>query len=287
MLIRQAYEEDSERRQLALPLAVYHLDDAVIPLHWHRELEFWLAGDSGTLEVEGKALAYQPGDLLFVNQQMLHRTPTAIRAVDILVFDLRILLSPLLSQSESLFLTRLETGALLLPSRIGPDSPLHAPLASRLTECVRLVGERQEGWEWPLQQRLIEMLQFLWQGDALLPAGVAAPGTQYDAVKASILWMRRNFDQPLSIPALAAHAALSPSHYLRVFHRYTGQTPLAFLTDIRLEEAALLLRQGGTVTDTALRVGIPHVSHFIRQFRLRYGQTPKQYQLRHSTRPTT
>lgn len=97
--------------------------------------------------------------------------------------------------------------------------------------------------------------------------------------------MRRNFDQPLSVPELAAQAALSPSHYLRVFRRYTGQTPLAFLTDIRLEEAALLLRQGGTVTETALRVGIPHVSHFIRQFRLRYGQTPKQYQLGHSTRP--
>lgn len=145
MLIRQAYEEDSERRQLALPLAVYHLDDAVIPLHWHRELEFWLAGDRGVLEVEGKALAYQPGDLLFVNQQMLHRTPAAIRAVDILVFDLRILLSPLLSQSDTLFLNRLETGALLLPGRIGPDSPLYAPLASGLTESCPAGPGASEG----------------------------------------------------------------------------------------------------------------------------------------------
>ncbi len=34
-----------------------------------------------------------------------------------------------------------------------------------------------------------------------------------------------------------------------------------------------------TVSETALHVGLGNLSYFIRLFRQRYGQTPKQYQL--------
>ena len=94
-----------------------------------------------------------------------------------------------------------------------------------------------------------------------------------------IAYMRRNLDQELSLERLADQAALSPSHYIRVFRRYTGQTPFAFLSDLRLREAAHCLEQGMTVSETALHVGLGNLSYFIRLFRQRYGQTPKQYQL--------
>ena len=39
------------------------------------------------------------------------------------------------------------------------------------------------------------------------------------------------------------------------------------------------MEQGMTVSETALHVGLGNLSYFIRLFRQRYGQTPKQYQL--------
>lgn len=285
MMIREDYEENSERRDLPLPLAYYHVEDSAISLHWHRELEFWWVQGDGVLEVEGNPLAYQSGDLLFLNRQLLHRTPAPLKSAEILVFDLPILLSPLLRQDENCFLNRLDAGELLLPSRIGPKSPLYAPLLSRFIVCCRCAQERLPGWEWRLQGSLLEMLDLFREKEALIPAPGLPSGAQHKIIMDSILWMRRNFAQEVTLPMLAGRAALSPSHYLRLFRRYTGQTPFAFLQDIRLAQAAVLLRQGQSVTETALQVGIPNVSYFIRRFRARYGRTPKQYQLEHHPSP--
>ena len=94
--------------------------------------------------------------------------------------------------------------------------------------------------------------------------------------------MKQHYGRQLTIKQLAEQAALSPAHYIRVFQRCTGQTPFVFLNEIRLHEAAVCLRRGMTVTETAMEVGIPNISYFIRLFRMKFAQTPKQYQLSHT-----
>ena len=42
---------------------------------------------------------------------------------------------------------------------------------------------------------------------------------------------------------------------------------------------SVTITEGMTVSETALHVGLGNLSYFIRLFRQRYGQTPKQYQL--------
>ena len=103
------------------------------------------------------------------------------------------------------------------------------------------------------------------------------PHTQ--AVKEGIAYMRRNLDQELSLERLADQAALSPSHYIRVFRRYTGQTPFAFLSDLRLREAAHCLDQGLPVREAALPAARGNLRYFTRPSRHRLRHTPKQHQL--------
>lgn len=140
-------------------------------------------------------------------------------------------------------------------------------------------GRSPPGWELPVQLELLKLLETYHSHGLLVERGPRASEPHTQAVKESIAYMRRNLDQELSLERLADQAALSPSHYIRVFRRYTGQTPFAFLSDLRLREAAHCLEQGMTVSETALHVGLGNLSYFIRLFRQRYGQTPKQYQL--------
>ena len=138
---------------------------------------------------------------------------------------------------------------------------------------------RPENWEMDFQMELLHFLKVFWKSGRLLETGVRPYSSQTAAVKESITFMKRWYSQEITIRRLAEQAALSPSHYIRVFRRYTGQTPFAFLNDIRLEEAAACLRRGMTVTETAMQSGIPNISYFIRLFRAKFGQTPKQYQI--------
>lgn len=279
MLLREQYQEHSERDYLSVPLATYHFEQVTIPLHWHREVELILPQEAGELELEGQLHSYGPQELLCVNQGVLHRTWAPIPLADLLVVDLDSLLSPLLRQDGGSFLTRLAEGSLVFPLGVGRDTPAYRELAASFRACVGLVREKPPGWELPVQLELLKLLETYHSHGLLVERGPRASEPHTQAVKASIAYMRRNLDQELSLERLADQAALSPSHYIRVFRRYTGQTPFAFLSDLRLREAAHCLEQGMTVSETALHVGLGNLSYFIRLFRQHYGQTPKQYQL--------
>lgn len=282
MILREQYEEHSERDFLAVPLAAYHFENVLIPLHWHRELELILTGASGVMELEGERKSYHAGDILCINKGLLHRTTEPMIQADLLVFDLSILLSPLIRQEPVLFLNQLETGALLFPFRFPASGKGYAEAAEALKRCFRLMDTKPEGWEWKMQTALLNLLEFFWENHLLVKASPHIYSPHASEIKESILFMKREPGQALSISQLAHQAALSPSHYIRVFRHYTGVTPIVFLNGLRLEKAAEFLRQGATVTEAALQVGIPNISYFIRIFRDKYALTPKQYQLQQS-----
>ena len=85
----------------------------------------------------------------------------------------------------------------------------------------------------------------------------------------------------LSIGELAAHAGLSSFHFARVFRRETGETPHQFVTRLRLDQAAKLLRATNQpVLQIAMAVGFESASHFSVQFKRDYGVTPLTFRLR-------
>lgn len=281
MILREQYEEHSERDRLSVPIATYHLKQTAIPPHWHREIELIQPNSPGIIELEGARLPFSANDLLCINKGVLHRTSSPLDEADLLVLDLRILLSPLLAQDEACFLNRLEAGQMLLPDHVSLVGKGGTEIMETFQKCICQIQKKKAGWELYTQTDLLHLLELLWKYGYLIETGIHSVNTQSAVVKESILFMRYHAGEHLDIEQLAKNAALSPSHYIRAFRRYTGQTPIAFLNDIRLEQAVNLLQQGKNVTDTALQVGISNINYFIRLFRRKYGQTPKQYQLSH------
>lgn len=81
-----------------------------------------------------------------------------------------------------------------------------------------------------------------------------------------------------TLEKLAAEVHLSPSRLSSVFVEAYGKTPLAFLTMIRAEHLAKLLRETDlTVTAAMQRVGWRSRSHATRLFREYVGVTPGRY----------
>ncbi|HEY4298883.1 MAG TPA: AraC family transcriptional regulator, partial [Paraburkholderia sp.] len=85
-------------------------------------------------------------------------------------------------------------------------------------------------------------------------------------------YIRADLAADLTIDELAGQAGLSSFHFARVFRRETGETPHQFVTRLRLEEAARLLRATDqTVLQIALAVGFESASHFSVRFKRDYG----------------
>ncbi|MBC8102552.1 MAG: helix-turn-helix transcriptional regulator [Cytophagales bacterium] len=76
-------------------------------------------------------------------------------------------------------------------------------------------------------------------------------------------------------------AGVSRSHLARALKAATGQTPTAFVNELRLTRAALLPTTTGlTIIEIAADCGFAQLSHFYRLFQQRYRIAPQAYRRR-------
>lgn len=87
----------------------------------------------------------------------------------------------------------------------------------------------------------------------------------------------RRYAEPLDVPAMAAHALMSPAHFSREFKRAYGETPYSYLLTRRIERSMLLLRAGVSVTDACMRVGWTSLGSFSSRFTQVVGESPSAY----------
>ena len=92
-----------------------------------------------------------------------------------------------------------------------------------------------------------------------------------------LTFMRNNLDQAHPIDELANRAGMSRAAFDRRFKAVTGMSPLKYLKAIRLNDAAMLIANGATITQTALQVGYPSPSQFSREFKRHFGATPRAW----------
>lgn len=84
--------------------------------------------------------------------------------------------------------------------------------------------------------------------------------------------------RPWAVAALAELACLSPARFHAVFKDATGQPPLRYLNQLRLELASQrLIDSDASVAQVAASVGIADPFHFSRAFKQRYGSSPRTY----------
>jgi AraC family transcriptional regulator of adaptative response/methylated-DNA-[protein]-cysteine methyltransferase len=78
----------------------------------------------------------------------------------------------------------------------------------------------------------------------------------YERVASVIRYLDRQHTNQPDLNALAHCVGLSPFHFHRLFSSWAGVTPKDFLQCLTLEHVKMLLREGDTVLDAALNVGL-------------------------------
>jgi AraC-like DNA-binding protein len=107
---------------------------------------------------------------------------------------------------------------------------------------------------------------------------VAARHVTASPIAAALDYIAANLADPLTVTELAKQANLSSSAFSRLFRKATGHSPYQFVKEKRLNLARKLLGEGRLgVTEVARSVGYPSLSHFIKEFRNRFGATPGDY----------
>lgn len=169
-----------------------------------------------------------------------------------------------------LFASRAEAGVKAMAV-----SRLDANLLDSMARLVRLIdAPRDHAALAPLVAReIVYRLAHGEQGARLRQIAVIA-GRAHRMAKAIEL-LRKNYDKPLRIAALARQLAMSESGFHHQFKAVTALSPLQFQKHLRLQEARRLLLAGDFDAATAgSRVGYDDPSHFNRDYKRFFGEPP-------------
>lgn len=93
-----------------------------------------------------------------------------------------------------------------------------------------------------------------------------------------VSYLEAHFKTDISINDMLGLAHMSRTNFFRTFKEIYQITPLEYLLQIRLQEAAYLLRNSNmSVTHIALEVGLTDGNYLARCFKRMYGYTPSYY----------
>jgi AraC family transcriptional regulator of adaptative response/methylated-DNA-[protein]-cysteine methyltransferase len=107
-----------------------------------------------------------------------------------------------------------------------------------------------------------------------------SPGRDYDTVKRALAFITENWrDQP-SLETISEEVGLSPFHLQRVFSRWAGLSPKAFLQAMTLDHAKAMLRDSATVLDAAYDSGLSSPGRLHDLFVTHEGMPPGAFKVK-------
>lgn len=106
--------------------------------------------------------------------------------------------------------------------------------------------------------------------------------TRHDPVNGSVLFMKANLHQALSIDDLAKQQLLSVSHYCRLFRQKTGTSPNQYFKQLRIQKSCQYLYFTDMhIKEICAAVGFDDPFYFSRSFKKMMGVSPSDYKKQH------
>jgi len=95
--------------------------------------------------------------------------------------------------------------------------------------------------------------------------------------------MEKFYSDKVELDDLAKAAFMSRFHYVRIFKSMYGLTPRAYLRDLRISRAKVLIKQGLPITQVCFDVGYESATTFSSVFKKCKSYTPSEYQGLHNS----
>lgn len=269
----------------AFPVACYHDEFHImnVPWHWHPEWEaVRITAGSCTVAAGQHRVKLHAGEGFFINSGILHGCwdeDASGCLFHSLVFHPRLVGGSL----DSVFHQQYVLGLLENPSMgfvpLRPTVPWQAQALRHIEDTWQQCFQEPEGFEFRTRS---ELSQFVFQLYRNMPAPPALAGAKAlrdaDRIKQMLSFIHDHYSEELAVSSIAASASISESECLRCFHSAIGTSPIRYLKQYRIRQAArLLVSTPQKVSDIAQRCGFQDVSYFTKTFREQMHCTPSEY----------
>lgn len=254
-------------------------------LHRHREAQLiWIKEGEGTLIVANNMYAFQKDEvyLLGANQpHLLKSNPvyfeenSGLKIQSLMIFfDPQGKLAPVLALPEMQWLA-----TFIQQHQNGFKVPqAHQAYVASEMQAVQQAGSTE------IMLRFLGLFQSLQQLSGQLEplsTSILSGFSESEGLRIGHIFnfLMQNYHRNISLEEVAAEAHLTPQAFCRYFKKHTRQTFVAFLNELRINEACkkLTSSQFESIASVAYTCGFNNITNFNRVFRSVKGQAPKAY----------
>lgn len=247
--------------------------------HSHTYYEICLVGwhGSGQFIVHDELHPVRSGDLFIARPKVAHQIRNDKRHLELYWMGFRECRKNISSTNEISTLWRKfaeNNHSVVMPS---PGAALLWHNLRAMAEGNYLAGKNEQ----LCALTKILLLTILQDGageDAVYPEPPTRDTAMEMAVRTAIRFMKDNLSRPLKMEDIAWQTHLSSRHLSRLFTAQTGCTPMRYLENLRLENAAsLLLNTSLPIKTIAAQCGFDTVQYFTQVFQKRMHYPPGNY----------
>jgi AraC-like DNA-binding protein len=268
----------------AFPLQYYYediwdFDFHCVDWHWHPELEYvYVQSGQAICFVGNEKLTVDVGCGLLINSRVIHRFVAESSTIIPNVVYSPSLLAPENSLLYQKYLhTFISSGADYI--LFDPSVPWQAVCIQRMMEVfasqekkdveeINTVTSLLGFWNELYQHRQFEHDTF----------GKKPDRTNQTRLQIMMQYIQEHYQENLRLEDIGAAVHIGRSLTLQVFQQGIHQSPIAYLIEFRLKQAAKLLTSTEkNVGRIAEETGFESSTYFCRKFRELYGKTPKDY----------
>lgn len=247
--------------------------------HWHTELEFVYIG-SGTVTawVGEKKFDLPEGSGIFINSKILHRFHSPAEADVPNFLCMPSFIAPQGSLIYDKYILPVISSTLAFQIFCG-EVPWQAEVLSIMKQIMEAQEHTSSG-----ELMTASLMQRLWleiceNADISYEEnGRKNSASSQARLQMMMQYIHLNYADDVSLEDIADYARISKSTVLNLFRRYLHITPINYLINYRLNEAAQLLsnteKKIHAVSD---ETGFHNVDYFCRLFKKHYHVTPTEY----------
>ena len=284
-ILDRSNREQTKHGTASFPIACYHDDLAreAVPWHWHDEVEAFVVSEGAAVVTMGtENCVVRTGEGIFINAGVLHSCE-AFGAdgsrLHSLVFHSRLVGGSVESVFHQKYVLPVTENRAFPGIHLRRDVPWQAALAEEIEGAWQDCVAESPCFELRVRDRLSRLLAGL--GAHL--ASMETPGSPRalrngERIKAMLQFIMDHYGEEITNADIARSASVSESECLRCFRATIGSTPIRYLREYRVEQAAQrLISTEMPVGEIAARCGFLDASYFTKTFRELKGATPGEY----------
>lgn len=252
--------------------------------HWHHTFQFTvMLKGSMAVSINGAPYYLREGEGIFFNSNVLHcmNKDNRCRGRSCTVH-----ISPasIFSEKEISLYSRYVMSVLNTASCshiiFSPERDWHRKVLGYLREMLKEADRQEYGYELQLKNLIGQIWVEILRNQ---PLSVSTKEEEKRAVKAErlkkmMVYVQENYSRKLSVKDIAEAVNVSESECRRCFQEILHQTPVEYITEVRIAEACRLLSDKElTAVAVSSRCGFDDPSYFYRIFGKYMGMTPGEY----------